>query len=157
LLEALTIVSREMPVHLRVIGPDGHQAAAIRQRLASSVQTDVVGWLDDAALAAEYRHADVFAYPSIYEGFGLPVIEAMACGTPVVTSTAGSLPEVAGDAAVLVDPFDVAALADAIRRVAEDGPGAAALRARGLARAAIFTWQRSAALHAKVYRELVSL
>lgn len=157
LLEALTIVSREMPVHLRVIGPDGHQAAAIRQRLASSVQTDVVGWLDDAALAAEYRHADVFAYPSIYEGFGLPVIEAMACGTPVVTSTAGSLPEVAGDAAVLVDPFDVAALAGAIRRVAEDGPGAAALRARGLARAAIFTWQRSAALHAKVYRELVSL
>ena len=156
LMDALAIVGRELRVQLRVVGPDGHQAAAIRNRLSMSVETEIVGWLDDAALADEFRRADVFAYPSIYEGFGLPVVEAMASGTPVVTSTGGSLPEVAGDAALLVDPYDVAALAAAIRRIAEDGPGAAALRARGLARAATFTWERSAALHAAVYRDLVA-
>ncbi len=156
LLDALAVVGREIPVQLRVVGPDGHQAAEIRDRLASSVQTEIVGWLEDDALAEEYRRADVFAYPSIYEGFGLPVIEAMASGTPVVTSTGGSLPEVAGDAALLVDPYDVAALAVAIRRIAEDGPRTAALRTRGLARAATFTWERSAALHAAVYQDLVA-
>jgi glycosyltransferase involved in cell wall biosynthesis len=156
LLDALTAVGREIPIALRVVGPDGYQAAEIRDRLASSVQTNVLGWLDEDALAAEYRNADVFAYPSIYEGFGLPVIEAMACGTPVVTSTGGSLPEVVDEAALLVDPYDVPALAAAIRRIAEDGPGAARLRSRGLARAATFTWQRSAALHADVYRDLVT-
>ena len=156
LLDAVAIVGRDIPVQLRIVGPDGHQAAEIRDRLASSVQTEIVGWLDDDALADAYRRADVFAYPSIYEGFGLPVIEAMACGTPVVTSTGGSLPEVAADAALVVDPYDIAALAGAIRRIAEDGPAAAALRARGLARAATFTWERSAALHAEVYRDLVA-
>jgi glycosyltransferase involved in cell wall biosynthesis len=156
LLDALVLVGREIPVRLRVVGPDGHQAAEIRNRLTSSVQTEIVGWLEDDALAEEYRGADVFAYPSIYEGFGLPLVEAMACGTPIVTSTGGSLPEVAGGAAILVDPFDVAALAAAIRRIAEDGPAAAALRARGFARAATFSWERSAALHAAVYRDLVA-
>jgi glycosyltransferase involved in cell wall biosynthesis len=155
LLDAVTVVAREIPVDLRVVGPDGHQAAAIRRRLAASVETEIVGWLDDDALAAEYRRADIFAYPSIYEGFGLPVVEAMACGTPVVTSTGGSLPEVAGDAALIVDPYDVAALAAAILQIARDRPGAEALRARGLARAATFTWERSAALHAAVYQDLV--
>lgn len=156
LLDALIVVGREIPIRLRVVGPDGHQAAAIRQRLSTSVETDIVGWLDDDELADEYRRADLFAYPSIYEGFGLPVIEAMASGTPVVTTTGGSLPEVAGEAALLVDPYDVAALADAIRRIAEDGPAATVLRSRGLARAATFTWERSAALHAAVYRDLVA-
>lgn len=156
LLDALTIVGREIPVQLRVVGPDGHQAAEIRDRLASSVQTEIVGWLDDDALAAEYRRSDVFVYPSIYEGFGLPVVEAMACGTPVITSTGGSLPEVAGNGALIVDPHDVKALAGAIRQIAEDGHGAAELRGRGLARAATFTWERSAALHAAVYRDLVA-
>jgi glycosyltransferase involved in cell wall biosynthesis len=156
LLDALAIIGHEIPVQLRVVGPDGHQGAEIRGRLASSVQAEIVGWLDDAALATEYRRADVFVYPSIYEGFGLPVIEAMACGTPVVTSNGGSLPEVAGDAAVIVDPYDVAALAAAIRRVAEDRACASQLRTRGLARAAMFTWERSAERHAAVYRDLVT-
>lgn len=156
LMDALAIVGRDVQIQLRVVGPDGHQAAQIRERLASSVRTEIVGWIDDDALAAEYRHADVFVYPSIYEGFGLPVVEAMACGTPVVTSTGGSLPEVATDAALIVDPYDVAALTGAIRRIAEDGAAASQLRARGLARAAMFTWERSADLHASVYRGLVT-
>jgi glycosyltransferase involved in cell wall biosynthesis len=80
----------------------------------------------------------------------------MACGTPVVTSTGGSLPEVAADAALVVDPYDIEALAGAIRQIAEDGPAAAALRARGLTRAATYTWERSAALHAEIYRDLVA-
>jgi glycosyltransferase involved in cell wall biosynthesis len=156
LLDALIIVAREIPVQLRVVGPDGYQADEIRDRLSSSIQTEVVGWLDDDALAAEYRCADVFVYPSIYEGFGLPVIEAMASGTPIVTSSGGSLPEVAGDAALIVDPLDVQGLAAAIRSVAEDGHGATALRQRGLERSRTFTWARSAALHTAVYQDLVA-
>lgn len=156
LLDALSIVARKIPVRLRVVGPDGHQGAAIRRRLGSAVPTEIVGWVSEEALAAEYQRADVFAYPSIYEGFGLPVIEAMACGTPVVTSTGGSLPEVAADAALVVDPYDVSALAEAILRIAEDGDLRRSLRARGLARAAEFTWERSARLHAAVYRALVT-
>lgn len=156
LLEALASVSRDTLIHLRVVGPDGHQAAMIRERLSKSVTTEIVGWLDEDALAREYRRADIFAYPSIYEGFGLPVIEAMASGTPVVTSTGGSLPEVAGDAALVVDPHDVAALAGAIRRIAEDQRLARSLRARGIARASAFTWDLSAERHAAVYRSLVA-
>jgi glycosyltransferase involved in cell wall biosynthesis len=83
----------------------------------------------------------VFAYPSLYEGFGIPPIEAMACGTPVVASTAGALPEVLGDAALLVDPYDEDALAEALQAAAEDHGD---LRQRGLLRAARYTWQRAA-------------
>jgi len=155
LLEAVKIIAREAPVILRIIGPDGFQATAIREHDAGNAHVEIVGYVADDALADAYRWADMLVYPSIYEGFGLPVLEAMACGTPVVTSTGGSLPEVAGDAAIIVDPLDVAAIADGIRKIAGDGPGTAKLRARGLARAAAFTWDRSAALHAKVYQELV--
>jgi glycosyltransferase involved in cell wall biosynthesis len=93
----------------------------------------------------------VFAYPSRYEGFGLPVLEAMACATPVVTTTGGSLPEVAGDAAVLVDPGDDAALAAAIAKLATDPAARQDAAARGLARAAAFTWERCASETAAAY------
>lgn len=156
LVDALSIVARRVPIRLRVVGPDGHQAAAIRERLTSSVETDVVGWLDDDQLAAEYRSADLFVYPSIYEGFGLPVVEAMASGTPVVTTTGGSLPEVAGDAAIVVEPHDVAALATAIERVLQDRDLALLLRERGLIRASSFSWQESARRHLAVYDDLVA-
>jgi glycosyltransferase involved in cell wall biosynthesis len=115
-----------------------------------------LGWASEEALASEYRAADIFVYPSLYEGFGLPVVEAMASGTPVVASTAGAIPETAGDAALLVDPYDVDALAAAIRRIAESGPLAADLRERGLKRVGAFSWQASAAAHAAVYRDLVT-
>jgi glycosyltransferase involved in cell wall biosynthesis len=109
------------------------------------------GYVPDAELPALYAAARVFAYPSLYEGFGIPPLEAMACGTPVVASTAGALPEVLGDAALLVDPYDENALAQAIQAAAEDR---GALRQRGLERAARFTWQRAAAETWQVYTDV---
>lgn len=154
LLEAVRTIARDTPVILRIVGPDGFQADAIRAQDVGTAQVEIVGYVTDEALADIYRWADMLVYPSIYEGFGLPVIEAMACGTPVVTSTGGSLPEVAGDAAIIVDPLDVAAIADGIRRIADDHVLAGELRMRGLARAAEFTWEETARRHLEVYREL---
>jgi glycosyltransferase involved in cell wall biosynthesis len=98
----------------------------------------------DGELVDWYRRASVFVYPSRYEGFGLPILEAMACGTPVVASTAGSIPEVAGPAATPVDPDDTNGWSDAIRSVLSDPALAADLSARGLVRAATFTWEATA-------------
>jgi glycosyltransferase involved in cell wall biosynthesis len=154
LLEAVRTIARDMPVVLRIIGPDGFQANAIRDKDVGSATVEIVGYIADEGLADAYRWADMLVYPSIYEGFGLPVIEAMSCGTPVITSTGGSLPEVAGDAAIIVDPLDVTAIANGIRQVAEDPVLAGAMRARGLARAAEFTWEATARRQLEVYREL---
>jgi len=104
----------------------------------------ILGFVDDADLPALYRNAALLALPSLYEGFGLPVLEAMSCGTPVVCSNASSLPEVAGDAALLVDPFDVDGWTRAIARVLEDVDLRRGMVARGLAQAARFTWERAA-------------
>ena len=103
-----------------------------------------LGFVDDADLPALYRHAALFAFPSLYEGFGFPVLEAMACGVPVVCSNGSSLPEVAGDAALLVDPLDTGALAEALARALEDTGLRQEMIARGLAQAARFTWERAA-------------
>jgi alpha-1,3-rhamnosyl/mannosyltransferase len=113
------------------------------------VQVD--GWLgtvSDLELAALYRGARCLVYPSLYEGFGIPVLEGMACGTPVVTSAGGATEEVAGGAAVLVDPHDVAAIAAGIE---EAETRRDELRGRGLERAAGFTWERVAAETRRVY------
>ncbi len=99
-----------------------------------------------------YRAAELFVYPSLFEGFGLPVLEAMACGTPTITSATSSLPEVAGDAALLVDPDDTRALAACIGRVLAEPELAAAMRSAGLSQASRFSWGRTAAETAAVYR-----
>jgi alpha-1,3-rhamnosyl/mannosyltransferase len=104
-----------------------------------------LGFVDDATLGALYREAALFAFPSRYEGFGLPVLEAMARGTPVVTTNATAIPEAAGDAALYVPLDDDEALAAAIARVRTDAALAASLRERGLARAASMTWNATAA------------
>jgi len=110
------------------------------------------GFVPASDLPWWYRAAACFVYPSVYEGFGLPVLEAMACGTPVIASSASSLPEVAGDAALMVDPLDVDALADAIKKVLSDRTLWEELRLKGLRRAAGFSWQRCAEETASVYR-----
>ena len=104
------------------------------------------GYIDDEDLAALYSGAEMFVYPSLYEGFGLPPLEAMQCGTPVITSNVSSIPEVVGDAAITVDPESVDALAEAMERLARDAELRAALRTRGLARAAEFSWAKTADL-----------
>lgn len=104
----------------------------------------ITGFVADEDLPALYRQAALFVFPSLYEGFGLPVLEAMACGTPVVCSDVSSLPEVAGDAAVLVPPHDVEALAAGMERVLSDAHLRHEMIARGKARAAMFTWERAA-------------
>jgi len=105
----------------------------------------LTGFVPAAYLPALYRQAEALVYPSLYEGFGLPPLEAMACGTPVLAANTTSLPEAVGDAAVTVDPTDVGALAEGLVRVLSDGPLRRDLRERGLARAAEFRWERTAA------------
>jgi glycosyltransferase involved in cell wall biosynthesis len=102
-----------------------------------------------------YQSADVFAFPSLYEGFGMPVLEAMASELPVVTSNATSLPEAAGEAAIQVKPNDHAGLADAIRSVLSSEPLRSEMKKKGLQHCAEFTWERSARETAAVYKQLV--
>jgi glycosyltransferase involved in cell wall biosynthesis len=104
----------------------------------------LTGAVDDAALLNLYRGAEMLVYPSRYEGFGLPILEAMRCGVPVVAARTSSIPEVAGDAGILVDALDVTAWTDAIARILGDRQIAADLRARSIARAAEFSWDRTA-------------
>jgi glycosyltransferase involved in cell wall biosynthesis len=115
----------------------------------------LLGYVREEDMASLYGRARLLAYPSLFEGFGLPVLEAMASGCPVVTSDCSALPEVAGDAAVLVDPECVEAIAEGIGRVWEDGDLAQDLAARGLARARLFSWERTARLTAEVYASVL--
>ena len=130
---------------LALVGPRGWDLdATLAAASARPQDVRLLGFVDDAELAALYAGCACFVYPSLYEGFGLPVLEAMAAGAPVVTSTVSSLPEVAGDAALLVDPLDVRGLRDAIEALLTDPARAAALRESGRARAATFSWERTA-------------
>ncbi len=113
------------------------------------------GYVRDEDLPALYNGADLFCFPSLYEGFGLPVLEAMACGVPVVTSNTSSLPEVAGEAAILVDPYNVTDMAAAMRRILEDRELAGELREKGLARAAQFSWEKTARETIAVYEKVL--
>lgn len=115
----------------------------------------VAGFVADEDLPALYTHAHAFVYPSRYEGFGLPVLEAMQCGAPVITTNVSSLPEVAGDAAILVSPDDVEGLTQALGRLFSEPNLRAEMRGRGLAQAARFSWQKTAQMTADVYRRVI--
>src|SRR6185437_15832354 len=121
--------------------------------LGMEQQVLFAGYVADDDLPALYAGADVFALPALYEGFGLPVLEAMAAGTPVLTSNVGATAEVAGDAALLVDPLSVAAIRDGLRALLTDAGLRDDLRARGRRRAAQFSWERAAAETLALYRE----
>jgi len=112
------------------------------------------GYVDDADLPALYSSCEVFVYPSLYEGFGLPPLEAMACGAPVVTSNTSSLPEVVGDAGVLVDPHDVTALARALANLLNDSIQRHNFRMAGFERAKLFSWERAAHETQAVYDQV---
>ena len=141
------LAAADPDLRLVIAGADGWGADALTSALDAARHRDRVvrlGWVDDAGRAALVRDAAVFAYPSLYEGFGLPPVEAMAAGVPVVATRAGSLPEVCGDGADLVAPGDAAALAAALGRVLGDGAHRAALVARGSAVAAGYDWDATA-------------
>lgn len=114
------------------------------------------GYVPDEHLAAIYSAADVFVYPSLYEGFGLPPLEAMACGTPVITSATSAIPEVVGDAALLVEPTDVRALAVALERVLSNPDERQRLGKAGMARAAQFSWNETARRTLDVYHDVLA-
>lgn len=160
LIEALAILRAEYPsLSLVIAGGRGWLEDPIYEALDRFNLRGAVtftGFADDVDLPAIYTLAHVVALPSLYEGFGLPVLEAMACGTPVVTSNVSSLPEVAGDAALLIDPLDVHTLTAALRQLLTDENLRADLRARGLARATAFTWERSARQLLEVYAHMLS-
>ncbi len=157
LVEAFNHAAGRIEQSLVVVGAKGWKTSPIYQEISRSPVRDrihVAGFVPDEDLPAVYNLADAFMYPSLYEGFGIPVVEAMACGIPVVTSDVSSLPEVAGDAALLVDPLDTARLAEAMERIVHDHAMRAALRAKGLERAKRFSWDASAAQVVQCFREL---
>jgi glycosyltransferase involved in cell wall biosynthesis len=161
LVEAFAAAAgRSRELRLLKVGRAHHadERARLRALAAGLGVADRVRFLDDVPerdLPALYGAASVCVIPSLYEGFGLPVLEAMACGVPVVCSNRTSLPEVAGDAALVVEP-SVRALASAIEAVLGDPSQAAALRERGLRRAAEYTWRRTAESTARAYEELLA-
>ncbi|HEX3247169.1 MAG TPA: glycosyltransferase family 1 protein, partial [Chloroflexota bacterium] len=159
LIEAFELIKQhhKLPHKLVVVGRKGWLSEGIYEKFESSpVRDDIIfpGFIADEELPTLYSAAAALAMPSFYEGFGLPLLEAMACGTPVVSSNAASLPEVVGDAGPKVDPNDVEALAESLAQVLTDESLRAANRARGLERAAQFTWQAAAKRLLDVYERV---
>jgi glycosyltransferase involved in cell wall biosynthesis len=156
LLEAFALLRRELDAQLVLVGGRGWLDEPVFAAHARSGLGDAARFLEslgEGDLAVLYSHAGVFVLPSLYEGFGLPVVEAMACGAPVVCSNAGPLPEVAGDAAMLLAPESPNAWASAMLEVMTDARLAQSLRQRGFERARGFSWERAALATREVYRE----
>lgn len=145
-----------LPLHLMILGPEDARYPEARHHAEYRGIREHVTFMHDATdaeLLAAYRDADVFVNPSRYEGFGLPMLEAMRCGTPVICTDGGSQPEVAGGAAEIVPAGDVNALAAAMRGILEDEARARELSSRGLRRSAAFSWEATASQTAALYRE----
>jgi glycosyltransferase involved in cell wall biosynthesis len=162
-VETLVEAFARLPLPLRdshdlVLVGDFRRRADLRElvgRTGIEKQTVFTGVVSDDRLIELYQHASLFVFPSRYEGFGLPVLEAMACGCPVICSNVSSLPEVAGDAALLVDPLDVDKLTSEMTQVLRDPELHSDLRKRGLARASTFSWDRTARETIAVYKKVV--
>ena len=167
LLKALKLMKQEPTLrHVKLVkvGKAGSGDAPFRKQTLAAVaelglEEDVIftEYVPDEQLVAYYSGASCFVLPSFYEGFGFPPLEAMACGCPVIVSSAGALPEVAGDAALIVDPRDAEGLAATMRRVLLDTATRNELSGRGLERAARFSWQCAAEQTLAVYERVAAL
>ncbi len=149
--------SLDAPWRLVLAGSFGYGSEAIRERIGRSAargRIEVLGYVTPEALTEWYGRASIFAFPSLDEGFGMPLLEAMAARVPIVTSNTSALPEVAGDAALLVDPRDTDALAGALRRLAEDQELGRELADRGVARVQEFRWEDAVRRTWAVYQDV---
>jgi glycosyltransferase involved in cell wall biosynthesis len=158
ILKAFSAISGDFPHQLVLVGARGWMYGEVFQlcdELDLGDRVRFIGFVGHGNLAAFYRHADVFLFPSFYEGFGLPVLEAMQCGCPVITARNSSLPEVGGDAALYIDAGDWKALAEQISTVLKDGSLRDKLAHDGRKQAARFSWRRSAVQTLDLYREVV--
>lgn len=143
---------------LVLAGSFGFDSEAARQRIERSSRKHdirVLGYIPNSQLEQLYQRASIFAFPSLDEGFGMPVLDAMAHGVPVLTSNLSAMPEVAGDAALLVDPADVSSIADGLRKLASNSELRDTLIQAGLARSKELTWEKSVEATWQVYRELI--
>ena len=161
LVRAFGRIAADRPaLRLVLAGSDGWGARDAREAIAASgVATQIMrpGYLPNDIVPAFFRRSELVAYPSFEEGFGLPALEGLACGAPVVTTTGSALAEVAGDAALLVPPTDAAALGDAMARVLDEPGVAAGLRAAGPPRAAQFTWSACVDQHIDAYQRAAKI
>jgi glycosyltransferase involved in cell wall biosynthesis len=158
LLEAIAELRKERPVELSVVGTpmkDGYTEGVIEElKLGGCV--DYTGKIETSELVRHYSTATMLVVPSIYEGFGLPAAEAMACGTPVISTTAGALPEVVGDAGILVPPGDTRAIVQAMKTLLDDESMRRQLGEMGKERVArLFNWDNAAKETADVYRDAI--
>jgi len=160
LLEAYSLLRRKLPKgklpQLLLVGKRAwlyDETLRAIQKLEVGKSVILTGYVPEADLPALYTGARCFVYPSYFEGFGLPPLEAMQCGTPVIVGDRTSLPEVVGDAAVMVDPFNVTAIANAIETVVRDSELQATLSVKGLERARLFDWRETARQTLAVYEK----
>jgi glycosyltransferase involved in cell wall biosynthesis len=156
-VEAFEAISNDVPHHLVIVGGDGWDSeitTSLLRKMRSAARIHFLGYVSEEQLIALYQSADVYIHPSLFEGFGLTILEAMAAGCPVITSNCSSLPEVAGEAAVLVDPHSVEQIAEAALRVLSDADLRARLVGLGAERANTFDWRDIAAKMVGVYREI---
>jgi glycosyltransferase involved in cell wall biosynthesis len=137
-------------------GFDSQEALHRIERSSRKRDIQVLGYVSDSELEDLYQRASLLAFPSLDEGFGMPILDAMARGVPVLTSNISAMPEVSGDAALLVDPTDVNAIADGLRRLSSDSELRDTLMRRGLVRAKEFTWEKSVESTWRVYQELMA-
>jgi len=157
LLEAYISVSRSIPHSLVISGGEGWKNTGLLDAVRRHGDRVILtGFVEPDDLPGLLSLAECLVYPSLYEGFGLPILEAMACGTPVITSSVSSMPEVAGDAALLANPYSVEEIAGALSEMALDGGLRENLRKKGFLRNAEFSWKKSAEKTLSVYMEVLS-